>query len=198
MIDGAQAATETTTGTATAWGVAFLKPNGIGAARSDLLEAGLRVFYPRILTLEVSRRLRRRVLLREPIVKPLFPGYAFVGWARGSEDWAPVGHARGVVDLIRTCGKLSPPALVPARVMAAMLAAGELLDLTGSQRQSDEETFEVGETVRVDRRGFEDQVFRIARLDPKRRIRFILHSLKPGFESFELKASAKDLKRVAA
>ena len=80
----------------------------------------------------------------------------------------------------------------------AMLAAGELLDLTGSQRQSDEETFEVGETVRVDRRGFEDQGFRIARLDPKRRIRFILHSLKPGFESFELKASAKDLKRVAA
>ncbi len=193
MIDGAEAGT--------VWGAAFLKPHGAEAAKSDIVEAGLSFFNPQIKTLEVSRRLRRRELLREPIVKQLFHGYVFVGWPAGSGRWAEAVQARGVADLVRSCGKLSPPALVPEAVMKGLLAAGELLDLTVGQavcEQEGQEGYVVGDVVQVDRPGFEDQLFTIARLDPKRRIRFILQSLKPGFEKFELKASAKDLKRVAA
>ena len=82
--------------------------------------------------------------------------------------------------------------------MAALLAAGEIIDLTVQQAQEEGEQFAVGDEVKVARPGFEDQVFKIAGLDPRRRIRFILQSLKPGFDRFELKASAKDLTKVAA
>ena len=86
--------------------------------------------------------------------------------------------------------------------MGALLAAGEIIDLTTQQAEQQgedqDEQFAVGDEVKVARPGFEEHVFKIARLDPRRRIRFILQSLKPGFDRFELKASAKDLTKVAA
>ena len=82
--------------------------------------------------------------------------------------------------------------------MAGLLAAGDLIDLTARRAVSEEESFAVGDVVSVTREGFEGHVFRIAGLDPKRRIRFLLSSMKPGFENFELRASAGDLKKAAA
>lgn len=184
-------------GAGTVWGVACVRPHGIETAMEDISAAGLSVFWPRVKTLEVRRR-RRKVLAKEPVVAPLFRGYLFVGWAAGSGAWNVAAHARGVADLLRTCGQHSAPAIVPAGVMAGLLAAGDMLDLTSKQQAREEVSFAVGDTVKVARGAFEGQIFRIAGLDPKRRIRFLLQSMKPGFENFELRASAGDLKKVAA
>ena len=193
MIDGAGAGADA----GTVWGVAFLRPHGVETAMEDCGAAGLSVFWPRVKTLEVRRR-RRKVLVETAVTAPLFRGYLFVGWVAGSGDWALATQARGVLDLIRSCGKQSSPSIVPAEVMGGLLAAGELIDLTLQQQAGAGEDFGVGDVVSVVKDGFEGQIFRIAGLDPKRRIRFLLTSMKPGFERFELRASAGDLKKVAA
>ena len=191
MIDGDLAAA------GVVWGVAFLRPHGVDTAMEDCRAAGLSWFWPRVKTLEVRRR-RRRVLVETPVIAPLFRRYAFVGWTAGSGDWALAAQARGVLDLIRSCGQHSAPSIVPCEVMAGLLAAGDLIDLTARRPVCEEESFAVGDVVSVTREGFEGQIFRIAGLDPKRRIRFLLSSMKPGFENFELRASAGDLKKAAA
>jgi transcription antitermination factor NusG len=178
------------------WGVAHTKPYSAALAAEDLKDFGFEVFAPCVQTIE-ARLFRRRKALRRPIVRPMFPGYLFVAWSLGSEDWARAVSARGVLDLLRTCGKHSAPALVPPGVMAALLAAGDLVDLTGKGASSEPCDFKPGDLVTLDREAFTGHIFRIARLDHRSRIRFILQSLKPGFKDLELdRSSATALKRV--
>jgi transcription antitermination factor NusG len=179
------------------WGVAHTTAYGFGLARDELREMGFPVFAPRVRTTEV-RHFGRAKALRRAIERPLFRGYVFVGWAAGSDDWAAVVDARGVVDLLRSCGKLSAPSLVPPALMAAMMNVGELIDLTLKRDVREREEFKRGDVVRVNRPAFEDQIWRVARLDGRARIRFILQSCRPGFEKVELKASAEDLVKVEA
>jgi len=179
------------------WGVAHTKAYGFDLARDDLREMGFPVFAPKVRTIEV-RHFGRAKTVAKPIERPLFRGYVFVGWTAGTDDWAAAVDARGVVDLLRGCGKLSAPSIVPAALMAAMMNVGELIDLTTQPRILPRETFKPGDIVKVSRRGFEDEVWRIARLDGRSRIRFILQSVRPSFDKFELSASAEDLMMVKA
>lgn len=179
------------------WGVAHTKAYGFDLARDDLREMGFPVFAPKVRTMEV-RHFGRAKTVSKPIERPLFRGYLFVGWCTGTDDWAAAVDARGVSDLLRSCGKLSPPSLVPGALMAAMMNVGELIDLTAKPDVAARQNFKRGDVVRVNRPAFEDQIWRIACLDGRSRIRFILQSCRPGLEQVELKASAKDLVKVEA
>jgi transcription antitermination factor NusG len=179
------------------WSVAHTTAYGFDSAKKELKELGFPVFAPKVRTLEV-KHFGRRKALDQPIERPLFRGYLFVGWSAGSDDWAAAVDARGVVDLLRSCGKLSPPSIVPARLMTAMMNVGELIDLTAKPDVAARQEFKAGDLVRVNRNAFEHQIWRVARLDGRSRIRFILQSCRPGFEKVELKASAEDLVKVEA
>jgi transcription antitermination factor NusG len=179
------------------WGVAHTKAYCFDSATDELRKLGFPVFAPKVRTMDV-KRFGRAKTLATPIERPLFRGYVFVGWTAASDEWAAAVEARGVVDLLRTCGKLSAPSVVPAFIMDGLMKAGEIIDLTQQPRIPPREVFRPGDVVRVDKRGFEAEVWRIARLDPRGRIRFILQSVRPSFEKFELSASASDLKRVVA
>lgn len=179
------------------WAVAHTSPYGTSLACADLKEFGFEVFAPKILTIE-ARHFSRRKMLNRPVERPLFPGYLFVAWPTGSDGWGKIVSARGVLDLVRSCGKHSAPSLVPQTVMAALLAAGEILDLTKDAKADAAPAFAVGDVVTIDNPAFCGELWQIARLDHRSRIRFILHSLKPGFREFELKASASSLKAASA
>jgi transcription antitermination factor NusG len=179
------------------WGVAHTTAYGFDSATDELKKLGFSVFAPKVRTMDV-KRFGRAKTLATPIERPLFRGYVFVGWVAGSDDWAAAVDARGVVDLLRSCGKLSAPSVVPAFIMDGLMKAGEIIDLTQQHRDSPKVRFNPGDMVKVSKPGFEEQVWRIARLDPRGRIRFILQSVRPGYENFEPSVSAEDLMMVKA
>ncbi len=82
------------------WYVARTHPAAEAKAAANLDRQGYPTFLPR------HRRWVRHARRREIVLRPLFPGYLFVGIDRACMNWRPVRSTIGVADLV--CGGDGP------------------------------------------------------------------------------------------
>lgn len=107
------------------WYCAEVEPNRSHFMIKDLVKAGFTAFYPTCL----ERRFRARTRSHENIIRPLFPGYAFVSCG-GEQVHQEILKARGVLGLIRGAGSELPCPVNPRAMerLLALAAAGPLKD----------------------------------------------------------------------
>jgi len=77
-----------------AWYVAQVKPNAQGLASTNLRRQGFEVFHP------VRRVTRRAGGAFQAALRPLFPGYIFVGAAGEAPPLSRINATRGVGRLV--------------------------------------------------------------------------------------------------
>ena len=97
----------------TAWYVAQLKPNAQGLAITNLQRQGFEVFHP------VRRVTRRAGGAFRAALRPLFPGYLFVGADMAAPPLSRVNATRGVGRLVSFGAAPSP---LPAQLVAGLRA----------------------------------------------------------------------------
>ena len=148
----------------TAWYVAQLKPNAQGLATTNLQRQGFEVFHP------VRRVTRRAGGAFHAALRPLFPGYLFVGAAEEGPALSRVNATRGVGRLV-SFG--SEPCPLPAQLVAGLRArcdnAGVLVEL---------DTLGVGDRVRLLSGPFADYVARVEALDEGQRLWAVLEAAR--------------------
>lgn len=83
------------------WFVAQLKPNAAALAERNLARQGYPTFMPMI------ERDERRAPGFKRSLRPLFPGYLFVGFDPAGGNWRPISGTRGVARLV-TFGDATP------------------------------------------------------------------------------------------
>ena len=147
-----------------AWYVAQLKPNAHGLATTNLRRQGFQVFHP------VRRVTRRAGAAFQAALRPLFPGYLFVGAAEEGPPLSRVNATRGVGRLV-SFGAM--PCALPAQLVAGLRArcddAGVLVEL---------DTLGVGDRVRLLSGPFAEYVARVETLDEGRRIWAVLEAAR--------------------
>ena len=94
------------------WYVAQLKPNGFQKARQNLMRQGYACFMPMRETIIRKARSERCCL------RPLFPGYLFIGFDPASTQWRAINNTLGVNRLI--CARADLPQAVPQGMMWEM------------------------------------------------------------------------------
>lgn len=85
----------------TDWYLAQIKPNALGVAERNLKRQGFQTLMPKL------RETRGGTKFVERFV-PLFPGYIFVGASAQSCDVGVIRSTRGVVQIVRSAGKVTP------------------------------------------------------------------------------------------
>lgn len=140
------------------WHVVQLKPAGLERARENLLRQGFELFCP----LERAARPARRGRPRKSTVRPLFPGYGFVGFDDASMAWHRINSTYGVSRLLT--GPDQRPKAVPSEAMAALFAR---TDSDGFLRPPD--TLRPGESVRIVSGAFSEWVGRVEAALPQER-----------------------------
>ena len=92
----------------TSWYLAQLKPNAHRIAERNLRRQGFETFLPLV---EVTRR-KSTTFVNE--LRPLFPGYMFVGFKPNAMPWRKINSTHGVSRLVSFNGvpKLVPSSLV--------------------------------------------------------------------------------------
>ena len=148
----------------TAWYVAQLKPNAHGLATTNLQRQGFEVFHP------VRRVTRRAGGAFHAALRPLFPGYLFVGAAEAGPALSRVNATRGVGRLVSFGAEPCP---LPAELVAGLRArcdnAGVLDEL---------DTFGVGDRVRLLSGPFAEYVARVEALDEGQRLWAVLEAAR--------------------
>ena len=146
------------------WMIAQLRPNGLTAARRNLLRQGFEVCAP---SLAVTRRRRDRLVA---VSEPLFPGYVFAREGEGAAPAARIGGTLGIVRLLLRPDR--QPATLPSAFMAALLAR---CDADGVLVP--ESDLRTGDAVRIVDGPFADTVTRIESLDRDGRVAVLIDLL---------------------
>jgi len=94
------------------WYVVQLKPNGFQKARQNLIRQGFACFMPMREAIIRHARSERRCL------RPLFPGYLFVGFDPATTQWRAINSTVGVNRLI--CARADRPQAAPQGLMQEM------------------------------------------------------------------------------
>lgn len=96
------------------WFVVQLKPNGFASARQNLLRQGYESFMPMCEVIIRHARSKRLSL------RPLFPGYLFVGFDPEITRWRSINSTFGVSRLI--CARTNHPQAAPESFMTDLFA----------------------------------------------------------------------------
>ncbi|MDP2086567.1 MAG: transcription termination/antitermination protein NusG [Gemmobacter sp.] len=104
-------------------------------------------------------------------MRPVFPGYIFVGMDHGHPIWQPVRMAQGVSRIVGF-GDQGPSSVPPGIVAGLMARCGPDGVLRPVQ-----ENFSVGDDVRIISGPFAEFVTSIDRIDPDRRLHVLLDLL---------------------
>lgn len=147
------------------WHLALCKPNQHRIAQRSLERLGCDVFIPKH---ETQRRHRGRVIKE---ARPIFAGYIFLGMDPSQPIWRKVKSAPGVSQAIETGGR--GPATVPAEVVAGLMAR---CDADGIL-QPEDESFAVGDRIRILSGPFADFVTSIEKIEPDQRLQVLLSLL---------------------
>jgi transcriptional antiterminator RfaH len=146
------------------WHLVLCKPNQHHIARTALSRLKCDVFLP----LQEARRRWRGRFLSE--LRPVFPGYIFVGMDPARPVWQPVRTSPGVSQVVSFGGR---PANVPPEVVAGLMARcdgnGVLSPLL--------DDFSVGDKVRIISGPFAEFVTAIDSIDPDRCLHVLLDLL---------------------
>lgn len=130
------------------WHAAYTEPRRETYAREQLVERGLRVFYPHE---KVTRRVKARgraVWVAHVAVMPVWPRYLFVEALCDRDLWLASG-TRGVQELVRSAGLVLR---VPDRAMDLLRGVADADGLTSSRDLSSltkQLGWKVGDEVRV-------------------------------------------------
>jgi len=138
------------------WFLAQLKPNSHKIANRNLIRQGFETFLP---LQEDTRRVRGKFVTQ---LRPLFPGYIFVGLDRLRGGWRAVNSTYGITRLV-TLGA-EPTPVPPDLVSALMLRCddeGKLLP---------PEQFEPGDEVLLTRGPFANFAATVERIAPESRV----------------------------
>lgn len=139
------------------WYLLQVKPNGYKLAERNLLRQGFPVFSP--LQTETSRN---GGLFRTSL-RPLFPGYMFVGIDPGSAPWRAINSTSGVSRLLALGG--ADPAALPHELVSGLMAR---CDGDGKILSSPE--LEQGDAVRIASGPFADFVSTVDSIEADKRI----------------------------
>ncbi len=147
----------------TGWIVVHSHAHAETKAEHHLLRQGYEVYLPRY------RKTRHHARRLETVIRPLFPGYLFVGFDAESTPWRPIQSTIGVRHLIRAGDK-------------PVLAPGWIVD--GLRRREDEHglvevrsSFVKGERVRIASGPFYDRLGVFDRVDEGDRVIVLLDLL---------------------
>jgi len=162
MNKSAQAA-HSTADDKTTWLLVQLRPGGELLAESNLQRQGFRVFAPK--TLRTQRRSGR---FREEL-KPLFPGYMFVGVPAGCGGWRSIRGTLGVRSLV------SFGTGAPATVRDELIRL--LMGRCNEQGRLQPQTFSEGEVVRIVAGPLSRFVAKVESIPSERRIWILLDIL---------------------
>ena len=154
-----------TTRPTTPWYVAQTKPNGCAMAERHLARQGFRVFSP---SEERTCRHARKVYTS---VRPLFPGYIFVGFDPATVRWRAINGTRGVTRLVSF--RRDEPAQVPLA-----LISGFMMRCDSSGRLLPPRLLNAGDLVRVTGGPFADFIGTVESFAPDRRIWVLLDLLE--------------------
>ena len=147
-----------------AWYVAQVKPNAQGLATTNLRRQGFEVFHP------VRRVTRRAGGAFQATLRPLFPGYLFVGADIAAPPLSRVNATRGVGRLVSFGAAPSPlPAQLVAGLRARCDGAGVLGELDG---------LGAGDRVRLLSGPFADYVARVETLEEGWRLWAVLEAAR--------------------
>ncbi|WP_170139744.1 transcription termination/antitermination protein NusG [Cereibacter changlensis] len=147
------------------WHLVLCKPNQHHIARRCLSRLACEVFLPQ---LHAERRWRGRILKE---LRPVFPGYLFVGIDPARPLWQPVRTAQGVSRIIGF-GEQGP-AVVPAEIVAGLMAR---CDVDGVLHPVREE-LSVGDKIKIISGPFANFVTSIDKIDADRRLHVLLDLL---------------------
>ena len=147
----------------TEWYLAQCKPNSGKIAERNLKRQGIRTFLP------LSQQTRRCGARFVSDLRPLFPGYVFVGVHLGSQHWRAINSTYGVSRLVAFSNR---PARVPSGFVADLMrrcdAEGRLLPPTH---------LAPGDKVRVTCGSFANLVAEVETIAPDQRIWVLLDLL---------------------
>lgn len=163
------------------WYLVLCRPNQHHIAKRSLSRLDCEVFMP---LQQVQRRWRGRTLKD---VRPVFPGYVFVGMDPRRPIWHPVKTAYGVSRMIGF-GEHGP-AVVPDGIISGLMAR---CDGEGIMRPL-EDSFAVGDRIRIISGPFADFVTEIDKIDAERRLHVLLDIL--GRRTLVVLAPAVALRR---
>ena len=147
-----------------AWYAAQLKPNAQGLATTNLRRQGFEVFHP------VQRVTRRAGGAFRAALRPLFPGYLFVGASEEAPPLSRVNATRGVGRLVSFGAAPSP---LPAQLLAGLRARCDGAGVLGEL-----DTLGVGDRVRLLSGPFADYVARVETLEEGRRLWAVLEAAR--------------------
>ena len=96
------------------WYAAQLKPNGFNKAKLNLIRQGFDCFMPmRNVTIRHARKLSAGT-------RPIFPGYIFIKFGLGNDDWRKINSTLGVNKLISF--NKGVPAQIPELLIEGFMA----------------------------------------------------------------------------
>jgi transcriptional antiterminator RfaH len=146
-----------------AWAVVMTQPNREAVARQNLVRQQFEVYGPVVL-----RRVRHARRTQE-VLRPLFPGYLFVGFDRDGATWRAINSTLGVRALVRSGDQVS-------------WIDGEFIDGLRS-REIDgvisraASTFTAGQNVRMADGAFDGLIAKILEVDEKNRLVVLMEFL---------------------
>ena len=97
----------------TGWIVVHTHVHAEAKAEHHLCRQGYEVYLPRY------RKTRRHARCLETVIRPLFPGYLFVGFDQQATRWRPIQSTIGVRQLIRAGDR---PVLAPGWIVDGLRA----------------------------------------------------------------------------
>lgn len=143
------------------WFAAQLKPNGLKRAEENLTRQGFETFCPKRLEGRLQGGQYR------PRERPLFPGYLFVPFETGAQDWAAINATRGVSRLL--LGNLRAPAPLPIHFIVSLMARCDNQGVIGARPD-----LKVGDTIRVVAGAFADTIAKIEAFQDGERLQPLL------------------------
>jgi transcriptional antiterminator RfaH len=104
------------------WFLAQVRPNCSNIAERNLKRQGFQTFLP---TVDSTRRVKDKFV---HTLRPLFPGYVFVGFSFGAGHWRAVNSTYGVTRLVSFGQEPSPvPLDIVSQLISRCDASGKLL-----------------------------------------------------------------------
>lgn len=145
------------------WFVVQNKPNAFRLAQKNLERQGFRTFLPMI---DSTKRNGSRFIQS---VKPLFPGYFFVGFDPETAPWRKVNNTVGVARLVTFANKPSP--------VAQDLIEGIMARSDDNGKLMPPPTLKAGDEVEITSGPFAEFVATIEKIDAEKRVWLLLDFL---------------------
>jgi transcriptional antiterminator RfaH len=147
------------------WHLVLCKPNQYHIAQRALTRLDCEIFLP----LQHAQRRWRGRILRD--LRPVFPGYVFVGMDPARPIWQSIRTASGVSRIIGF-GEQGP-AVVPSEIVAGLMSRCDMNGVLQPLREG----FEVGDKIKIVSGAFADFITEIDRIDPEHRLHVLLELL---------------------